>query len=416
MASERTDNASLRRRLVFASLYFAEGAPIGFVWWALPVWLRAEGCTPGEVANVLALVTWPWALKFLWAPLVDVARSPRFGLRAWILLAQGGMVATLATLLLSDIELGGTVFVWLLVAHAVAAATQDASIDSLAIRTVPAGERGAINGWMQVGMLGGRALFGGGAVLLAARIGHASVLGMLLVAIVLPAGVLLLAAKESPDELGSRRQRVTDFRNSMRELLRHRALWLGLLIASTVGAGFEGLASLAGPLLLDHGASEQLVGWVFLIPTVALMAAGALIGGRCSDRYGRIRTAIFTEGAAAVVVLAIGAADWIVPASFGVWPYVALLSVLYLAAGAATAALYALLMKLTSPAFAATQFAVFMAGINLCYIWATPLYGNLVDGYGYGPAALVLGCASLLALPLLFWLGKEPRAARVRAS
>ena len=32
-----------RRRLLFASLYFSEGAPIGYLWWALPTKLRAAG-------------------------------------------------------------------------------------------------------------------------------------------------------------------------------------------------------------------------------------------------------------------------------------------------------------------------------------------------------------------------------------
>ena len=34
------------RRLLFAALYFSEGAPIGFIWWALPTRLASGGMAP----------------------------------------------------------------------------------------------------------------------------------------------------------------------------------------------------------------------------------------------------------------------------------------------------------------------------------------------------------------------------------
>jgi hypothetical protein len=150
-----------RRRLFFLLLYLSEGAPIGYLWWALPTRLRNEGVAIDEVTALTAMLTVPWSIKFLWAPLVDVFSSGRLGPRSWILASQILMGLSLLPLLVLD---PATQLSWLtasLLAHSIFASTQDVAIDALAVRSVPAGERGGITGWMQVGMLAGRSLFGG---------------------------------------------------------------------------------------------------------------------------------------------------------------------------------------------------------------------------------------------------------------
>lgn len=399
-ASEPADRTR-HPRLLFAGLYFAEGGPIGFIWWALPVWMRTSGVEPGEIARVMALVTWPWALKFLWAPLVDVLRTPRFGLRAWIVASQLAMALSLIPLLDVDFAATDALLPTLLVLHAIAAATQDAAIDTLAVSTIPVGRRGSINGWMQAGMLLGRSVFGGGAVLLVAGVGQRGVIVLLMLAVLAPAALALRFASDPPLPPGSRATRLAAYGAQLRELASERTLWIGLLLAATVGAGFEGLTSLAGPLLLDHGVSERIVGRFFLIPAVVAMALGALLGGRLSDRFGRARSTAFAQGSAALCVLAVGLTAWNSPGHASANALIALLALVYFCAGAAIATLYALLMAHTRKRIAAFQFCVFMAGINLCMIWSTRLLGLMVDRHGYGPAVVLGSCLSLAALPLI---------------
>ena len=97
------------RAVLFTALYLSEGAPLGFIWWVLPAWLRMRGLPLAQITSLPALLVLPWTFNFLWAPLVD----------------------------------------------------------ALAIRTAEAHERGSLNGYMQAGMLLGRSLFGGGALLVA---------------------------------------------------------------------------------------------------------------------------------------------------------------------------------------------------------------------------------------------------------
>jgi len=115
------------RRVLFASYYFVEGAPIGFLWWSLPAILRSEGVEPERIGALLGWLVLPWAFKWLWAPLIDAWQRPGWTLRGWIAAAQVGMVATLVPLLFEADLLRSDALVVCLCAHAVFASTQDAA-------------------------------------------------------------------------------------------------------------------------------------------------------------------------------------------------------------------------------------------------------------------------------------------------
>ena len=121
------------RKGLFALLYLAEGAPIGFIWWAVPTRLREAGVPVGTIALLTSVVILPWAFKFLWAPLVDVLRGPRWGRRAWIVSAQVLMGLTLLPLAFMAWESSIGLLLAILLLHAFAAATQDVAIDAWAI-------------------------------------------------------------------------------------------------------------------------------------------------------------------------------------------------------------------------------------------------------------------------------------------
>lgn len=393
------------RKLLFALLYLSEGAPIGFIWWALPTRLRAEGVSVEEITALTSTLILPWMFKFVWAPVVDTLRTRRWNFPAWIIATQLAMGASLLPLALVEVEF--PFMVVLLLLHALVAATQDASIDALSIATVPEKERGSINGWMQTGMLAGRGVFGGGALLMQEHLGDGVIL--LLVGVIWCSTLLLVIANrqmEVPLPEVKRAERWKLFGRILSDVAASKVTWAGLAFAALGGAGFEAVGGVAGPFLIDRGFSQGEVGWFFGIPVITAMMLGALAGGYAADRVGRTRAVTIFLLSLAVTVVALASTD----AMFEPVPKAALitlLAVLYLCIGMFTASSYALFMDITDKRLGATQFSAYMGATNGCESWAIFAVGRLIPVVGYPVGFAVMAGASLLALPLLVMMRRN---------
>ncbi len=394
------------RRVVFAALYACEGGPIGFLWWAMPTLLAARGVSIERITALTAALALPWTLKFLGAPLVDIARSPRYGHRAWILGAQALMGLTLLPLAWLDLEADFGLIFPLLLVHAVTAATQDVAIDAWVIARTPEGEHGRVNGWMQAGMLCGRWLFGPGLLLVGAT-EHRALAIVALVAVTWSTSALVLLSRDAApdgDAAGAgeaapaQAGRGRSFVSALRAMLARRSTWLGLAFALVAGAGFEAVGAVAGPFLVQAGASEQRVG-VFYTLSVVAMLLGALAGGRAADRFGHVRVAA-GSGALLSGLILLAAALAAQPG-----PALVALVLVYGGIGLFTAASYALFMDLTDRRLGATQFSTFMAGTNACEAWSGFAIGRLVTPLGYGGAFAVMAVIALVGLAPLRRLG-----------
>ncbi len=397
------------RTVLFAALYFSEGAPIGFLWWAVPTKLRAAGLDLGTLTTLTSILVLPWIFKFLWSPLIDGIQTSRWTLRSWIISTQLVMGLALIPLFFLDLAANRAFLFPFLLLHAVAAATQDASIDALAIASVPGAERGSVNGWMQLGMLAGRSALGGGALLLEQWIGTTGVIALLVVIIWSSSGLVFFS--RVPPRPGAEKGGITGRMHALAPrigaALRSRATWIGLLFALIAGAGFEAVGGTAGPFLIDRGFSSGEVGRFFAFHSVLAMMAGAVVGGYLADRLGkRVAVSVFLLlMAACIFVLAAidagmprGAHDWLV----------ALLTFLYLCIGLFTASSYALFMEITDPALGATQFSAFMGATNACESWSTFAVGRTIVAVGYPAAFSMMALLSLVGLSLVRFLSPHP--------
>lgn len=399
-----------RLRLTFALLYFSEGAPIGWLWWALPSKLSRAGVEVDAITGLLAALAVPWTLKFVWAPLLDVARGPRFGLRAWLVLAQFGMAATLVPLLWIDPVQRFEAAFWLLLAHAFCAATQDVAIDALAIRSVPATQHGSLNGAMQIGMIGGRILLSSGLLWLSARTGEGLavplMLGVLMVASVVVLTIRFDAGADRPVGGGQAAGRLRSrSRRYLKALLAAPRFWRLVAFALLGGAAFEAAGALSGPWLVRSGLDDDGIA-TFRLASAALMAAGAFFAGRLVDRHGAAR---ITSRAALMIAGVVG----LIALSGSVIVY----ALLYAAIGALTAASYALFMRTARGPFAATVFSGFMGLTNGCEAWAAAVAGGLAvrlgtgagDGENYGGALLAM---LVVAVPAILLVRRGPSLPR----
>ncbi len=396
-----------RRKILFACLYLSEGAPIGYIWLALPTRLRALDVPVEQITWLTAILVLPWTFKFAWAPLVDVLRTRHWTLRHWIVSAQCVMGLMLIPLLWLDIKQHFTALAALLFMHALAAATQDVAIDALCISSTNPGERGQYNGWMQTGMLLGRALMGGGALVMAPYIGDQAVIGLLVLLTTFSTILLLMSPLPSIAEFGVR-HRWTEIRDSALMALGDKNTWIGLLFAATGGAAFKSLEVIYGPFLIDRGFDKETIGWFSLGPMIGAMIAGSLTGGWLTDRFGPRRC---VAAAMTFIILSIAtlALSDRLSLEAGGWHLLACLAFTSFGIGVFTAASYALYMDITRPAIAATQFSAFMGATNGCESWSSYLTGRIIARQGYSFAMLAMCAASLIALPLIAILRPKQR-------
>ncbi len=385
-----------QQKFLFALLYFCEGAPIGFIWWALPTQLRSAGVPIEQITLLTSILVLPWAFKFLWAPVVDSFRSERWNLRSWIVASQTVMSISLIPLLFFDFANDFPIIMASLLLHTAAAATQDVAIDALCISTIPPEHHGVFNGWMQVGMLTGRSLFGGVALMVAASVGMPWVIGAmigLLIGVTVLISVLDLTSAPGSNSVQETFRRI-------RSVFRRRSTWYGLGFAVIGGTAYEGVGSVAGPFFVDRGIASESIGLFFSLFSVSGMMAGALIGGTLSDRIGKHRSAVLSTLFVVLIVGLISAIDAFSPYRSQV-VFFAIFSLLYFGIGLFTSSSYALFMSATDPNLGATQFSAFMGGTNLCESFAAFSAGMLIARFDYAEAFSVLAFISLLSLPLI---------------
>ena len=60
------------------SLYFAMGLPFVVLNMVAAVMYKDLGVTDAQIAFWTSLVMWPWTIKFLWSPFLELFRSKKF--------------------------------------------------------------------------------------------------------------------------------------------------------------------------------------------------------------------------------------------------------------------------------------------------------------------------------------------------
>lgn len=390
---------------LLGALYFSQGLPFGFFTQGLPVLLRQRGYGLAEI-GLSSLLALPWALKWLWAPLVDRWHWPRLGRRrSWIVPLQLVTVAILGALAVlgdaSSMELwmGAILLLNLL------AATQDIATDGLAVELLADRERGLANGIQVAGYRLGM-IVGGGALLIWYEALGSGGTFLAMAGLTALASLPLLRLREPGDVVSfSQRPRV---RHWLRRPGAGRVVLL--LVAYKMGDAFA--TGMLRPFLADRGLSLAEVGW--LLGTVGFVAGllGALAGGALVNALGRKRALLgFGLLQAATVagyaLLAFGQLDkvalyWLCGAE-------------HFAGGMATAALFTCMMDWSSEQAGGTDYTVQASAVVLATGAASALAGFSAQALGYFAhfcLASVLALGALLIVQLCF--PSEASALRLR--
>jgi predicted MFS family arabinose efflux permease len=189
---------------------------------------------------------------------------------------------------------------------------------------------------------------------------------------------------------------------TLRRSFSFRAPWLGLAVASLTPIGYALISTAQSRMLrADMHLSEERIATLGGIIDPGSGVLGALLGGILADRIGAKPTIALFMALITGCLVAWGA----LPGEWPVWLFIAVWTGIFQAlVSGYNAALLGLCMSLSNPAIGATQFAVFMAAVNLTYSWTSPAGGAIADHYGYQAmfaVAAVIQLATILVLPAL---------------
>jgi MFS family permease len=332
----------------------------------MPYLLRKYGMPVEQIAGVVAIAILPSIWAFLWSPLADTGLRRR----SWALISSICAGAAAAAAILGIHDSAAMLTALLFLTNAFAGLLSSACGALLTV--MPESLRGRSAGWYQAGNTGGAAI-GGGAVIWLADHASLPVVAMATVAaMVLPALFALLIAEPAPVHKAIIPQ-LEGMAHDLRELLRSRRTWLGLIFfLSPVGtAAIQNLISGVGQ---DYHASGNEVALVTGFAGGMLAAFGCYIGGFVADKMNRMVAYALGGGLAAIfgVWLAFGPANG--------FTYGAGYSGYSIAAGFAYAVYTALLLDVIGKTKNAAAFAysTLNASGN-----ASIAYMTWVDGLGY---------------------------------
>lgn len=389
----------LRRYGLFGLLYFVQGIPSGFIFSTLLIYLyKNEGWNEEMGAGMLAVVGLPWVFKAFVGPLIDKWGS----YMAWI--ACSTLVMALAILAIPFFGTEAGVLTAICLLHNMARTFQDVATDALAIDMLEDQDKGPVQTVMRAGAYLGHMLGAGGMLVLVSRVGLFWVC-MLVAGLILVSG-LLVPVILYWREAGRGRKSSSVTRQYWKELL--ASFWsvsgiaaLAICLLAHICEG--GTGAVFGKWLVELGYSED---WMALIDTASgvVKIVGTVVGGVMAFKW-PLRKAL----ACAVIFKALVYASLgLFAAAWGLKSLVfVMLMMTSLGDGIFIVVITAGLMSLTRKAVAASQFAVFMAAMNLSVTWTVWVGGKLSAWQGMAACFIILGVAQLLLLVPMMWVEFE---------
>jgi PAT family beta-lactamase induction signal transducer AmpG len=403
-----------RRMLAIALMGFASGLPLPLTAATLTYRLARAGVDKADI-GLFALVGLPYALKFLWAPLLDELRIPGLDRwlgrrRSWALVAQAGLAMAMLGLGAADpttapFATAGWAFV-----VAFLSASQDVAVDAYRIEVLEEREQGAGAAATQAGYRGGLLASGAGALALSDYAAWPFVFTIL--AALLAVGALGVAigpepradrgARDGNQPIGARVRRAIV--EPLRDLASRPSFAAILAFALLYKFGDAIAGVMANPFYVDLGFTGVQVASASNVAGVVANLVGVFAGGWLVARIGLLRALAWGGVAQAVTnllfaVLALAGRDFAL--------LVAAVSVDQLAGGLASAAFVAFLSSLCRPGSAATQSAVLtslMAAGRTALSSGGGFLAERLDWPAFFAATTLLAAPGLL---LLLWIARR---------
>jgi PAT family beta-lactamase induction signal transducer AmpG len=411
-----------RRQLVILLMGFASGLPLLLGFSTLSYWLSQARVSLTEIGGLLAVST-PYAVKFLWAPLLDQLPPPgplrRLGRRrGWLLGIQLLLMAAIVALGFGDPTRNLAYMAAMALAVAFLSASQDIVIDAYRIEILTEAEQGAGAAMTQTGYRFGLLAAGAGALALSDFVPWRSVYA-LMAALLLIGVVATLIAREpipparaasGPAEIGAARRALRWLRHAavepLREFLaRPGAPWV-LLFVLLYKYGDAVAGAMANPFYQQMGFSGVEIAEVTKLLGVVATLGGVFAGGALVARFGMVPTLILGGLLQAATNLMFA---WLATAGHDIGLLAAAVGADSFTGGLGSAAFVAYLSALCNVAFTGTQYALLTSLMAFGRTLLAASAGWLAQEVGWAGFFVATTGLAVPGLLLILWLNRIER-------
>ena len=396
-------------------LGFSSGLPFYLTSKTLQAWMTTAKVDLATI-GFFSLVTLPYSLKFVWAPLMDRYTPPFLGRRrGWVLITQVLLLLAIAAMSLHDPRTGLRMLAINAIAIAFFSASQDISLDAYRTDVLETREMGAGAAVFVMGYRIAMITTGALAFFLADRLPWNTVYA--LIALLMLVGIVstFFAAEpvlnDAPPKTLAEAV-VLPFADFFQRAGVMRALLVLLFIVA-----YKYSDSLAGsmttPFLLQAGFSQSEVGAVFLGVGVIATIAGVVVAGATIGKLGINKSLwifVVFQGLSNLTYYGLSLAEKshtlmvsaVITENFGL--------------GLVTGAMTAYLMSMCNKRFTATQFALLSSLMAASRDILVAPAGKIVEAVGWPGFFLITAAMAIPPLLLLPWIAPWSRDVPIGAA
>jgi PAT family beta-lactamase induction signal transducer AmpG len=393
-----------RRIAVITFLGFSSGLPFALSGGTLQAWMAVAGVDL-QTIGIFSLVGIPYAIKFLWSPLMDRYIPPWLGRRrGWILITQVILVLGISAMAFSSPREFPGMLAVLALFVAFSSASQDIVIDAYRTDVLKERERGAGAAVFVMGYRIATLVSGALALILSDHIGWRNT--YLFMAAVMVIGIISnLAGPEPKERVAPPISLQEAVAGPLRDYFSRNAAipLLFLIVLYKLGDAYAGVLTTAF-LIKGIGFSASEVGTINKGFGFVSLIVGAMVGGSLMVRLGLFRSLLSFGILQAVSNLSFMLLAWI-GKSYGVLVFAVAFE--NFSGGMGTAAFVSLLMAMCNHRYTATQYALLSSLAAIGRIFIGPTSGFLVEAVGWASFFFITALTALPGLGLLWWLRHE---------
>ena len=379
--------------LAFIPLGFCAGLPLPLIGATMSARLMDSGLSLTSI-GLFALAGTPYALKFLWSPLIDTIKIPFLNKylgkrRSWLLLTQ--IILFILFFIISTIDPMKDLYMLavLVCSAAFISATQDIALDAYRIELHPDKDLAAGIATYVLGYRIALIVAGAGALYLAEFLSwHVAFKIMSLCFLIGPIILIFLPNNSVIDNSDRNVASIPNFLQWIKKAVldpfiefSQRQSWVWILIFIAIYKLGDALAgNMTTPFLLDIGFSKIQIANIVKVIGLAATLIGLFLGGLLVAKY-NIISVLFVGGFLQMFSNLFFAFQGIVGVNTNF--LMLTISIENLAGGIGTAAFLAYLSKLVDSRYIATQFALLTSFMALSRTQLSAPAGWMVEGINW---------------------------------